>query len=41
MTRFLIDNDIKTLSDIESFSSSGYSYSKDETINNLEPVFIR
>ena len=41
MTRFLIDNDIKTISDIESFNSSGYSYSKDETVNNLEPVFIR
>ena len=41
MTRFLIDNDIKNLSDIESFNSSGYMFSQDETTNPLEPVFVR
>ena len=41
MTRFLIDNDIKSSSDIESFNSSGYMFSKDETANPLEPVFVR
>ncbi|MCH1444451.1 MAG: peroxide stress protein YaaA [Flavobacteriaceae bacterium] len=41
MTRFLIDNDIKSSSDIENFNSSGYMFSKDETANPLEPVFVR
>ena len=41
MTRFLIDNDIKSSSDIENFKSSGYMFSKDETANPLEPVFVR
>ena len=41
MTRFLIDNDIKSLSDIESFNSSGYMFSQNETTNHLEPVFVR
>ena len=41
MTRFLIDNNIKSSSDIESFNSSGYMFSKDETANPLEPVFVR
>jgi len=41
MTRFLIDNDIKSSSDIESFNSSGYIFSKGETVNPLEPVFVR
>ena len=41
MTRFLIDNDIKNLSDIESFNSSGYMFSQNETTNPLEPVFVR
>ena len=41
MTRFLIDNDINSLSDIESFDSSGYMFSQNETSNPLEPVFVR
>ena len=41
MTRFLIDNDIKKLSEIESFNSSGYMFSQNETTNPLEPVFVR
>ena len=41
MTRFLIDNDIKSLSDIEGFNSSGYMFSQNETANALEPVFVR
>ena len=41
MTRFLIDNDIRSVSDIESFNSSGYMYSQNETTNPLEPVFVR
>ena len=41
MTRFLIDKDIKKLSEIESFNSSGYMFSQNETSNPLEPVFVR
>lgn len=41
MTRFLIDNDIQSLSDIHEFNYSGYSFSQAETKNELEPVFIR
>ena len=41
MTRYLIDNDINSLSDIESFNSSGYMFSQNETSNPLEPVFVR
>jgi cytoplasmic iron level regulating protein YaaA (DUF328/UPF0246 family) len=41
MTRFLIDNDINSSSDIKNFNSSGYMFSKDETSNPLEPVFVR
>ena len=41
MTRFLIDNNINSSSDIENFNSSGYMFSKDETNNSLEPVFVR
>ena len=41
MTRYLIDNDINTISDIESFNSSGYMFSQDVTKNPLEPVFVR
>ena len=41
MTRFLIDNEINNLSDIESFNSSGYMFSQNETSNPLEPVFVR
>ena len=41
MTRFLIDNDINSSSDIKNFNSSGYMFSKDDTNNPLEPVFVR
>ncbi|MDG2475410.1 MAG: peroxide stress protein YaaA [Flavobacteriaceae bacterium] len=41
MTRFLIDNEIQSLSDINHFNSSGYMYSQDETTNPLKPVFVR
>ena len=41
MTRFLIDNDIRSMADIHNFNSSGYVFSSKETINPLEPVFVR
>ncbi len=41
MTRFLIDNDIQSSSDIENFNSSGYTFSHAETSETSSPVFVR
>lgn len=41
MTRFLIDNDIQSSSDIENFNSSGYTFSPAETSETFSPVFVR
>ena len=41
MTRFLIDNDIQSLSDIENFNSSGYTFNQAETADSSSPVFVR
>ena len=41
MTRFLIDNDIQSSSDIENFNSSGYTFSPAETSESSSPVFVR
>jgi hypothetical protein len=41
MTRFLIDNDIQSSSDIEKFNSSGYTFSPAETSESSSPVFVR
>jgi len=41
MTRFLIDNDIQSSSDIENFNSSGYTFSLAETSETSSPVFVR
>jgi len=41
MTRFLIDNDIQSSSDIENFNSSGYTFSQAETAESTSPVFVR
>lgn len=41
MTRFLIDNDIQSSSDIQNFNSSGYTFSQAETADSTSPVFVR
>ena len=41
MTRFLIDNDIQSSSDIENFNSSGYTFSQSETADSTSQVFVR
>ncbi len=41
MSRFIIDNDVKSLNDILSFDYGGYSYSEKDTTDELKPVFIR
>ena len=41
MSRFIIDNNVKSVNEIISFDSGGYSYSKRDTADELKPVFIR
>lgn len=41
MSRFIIDNNVKSVNEILSFDSGGYSYSKKDTADELKPVFIR
>ena len=41
MSRFIIDNNVKSVNEILSFDSGGYSYSKRDTAGELKPVFIR
>lgn len=41
MTRFAIDNNIKSLDDVKAFDYEGYRYSEEHTEQELEPVFIR
>jgi len=41
MTRFAIDNNVKTLDDIKAFDYDGYGFSEEYTEKENEPVFIR
>ena len=41
MTRYLIENDIKSENDILEFNYSGYSFSSEESKDLLNPVFVR
>ena len=41
MSRFIIDNNVKSVNENLSFDSGGYSYSKKDTTDELKPVFIR
>ena len=41
MSRFIIDNDVKSANEILSFNYGGYSYSEKDTTDELKPVFIR
>ena len=41
MSRFIIDNNVKSVNEILSFDSGSYSYSKRDTADELKPVFIR
>ncbi len=41
MTRYLIENDIKSENDLLGFDYSGYSFSPEETKDDLIPVFVR
>ncbi len=41
MTRFAIDNNVKTLDDLKGFDIDGYGYSEEYTEKEDAPVFIR
>lgn len=41
MARYVINNDIKTLSGLKGFDCDGYGYSEQHTEKEHEPVFIR
>ena len=41
MVRHLVDVNAKTIEDIKTFNSDGYSYSANETADPLKPVFTR
>lgn len=41
MVRYILDTDAKTLEDIKGFDSDEYIYSKEHTLREDQPVFIR
>ena len=41
MTRYILDHKIETLEGLNGFNYDGYGFSKTETLNTYEPVFIR
>ena len=41
MVRYIVDNDINTLEALKGFDYDGYMFSKERTLKESEPVFIR
>ncbi|PIE99866.1 MAG: hypothetical protein CR994_09010 [Maribacter sp.] len=41
MVRYILDNDVGTLDDIRTFNGDGYMFSKEHTLKESEPVFVR
>ncbi|WP_396637168.1 peroxide stress protein YaaA [Maribacter sp. R77961] len=41
MVRYILDTDAKTLEDIQGFNRDEYQFSKEHTLKESEPVFIR
>ncbi len=41
MVRYIVDSDVRTLDDIRAFNGDGYMYSKEHTLKENEPVFVR
>jgi len=41
MVRYIVDTDAKTLEDVKGFDRDGYLYSKEHTLKENQPVFIR
>ncbi|MCM4153871.1 peroxide stress protein YaaA [Arenibacter sp. N53] len=41
MVRYILDTDAKTLADVRGFDMDGYMFSKEHTLKENQPVFIR
>jgi hypothetical protein len=41
MVRYILDTDAKTLEDVKAFDRDGYLFSKEHTLKENQPVFIR
>jgi cytoplasmic iron level regulating protein YaaA (DUF328/UPF0246 family) len=41
MARYLLEQKATTLEDLKGFSSEGYAYSEEESLDSMNPVFIR
>lgn len=41
MVRYLLESDVKTLKEVKGFDRDGYLFSKEHTLKENEPVFIR
>ena len=41
MVRYIIDTNAKTLEDIKGFNLDDYQFSKEHTLKENQPVFIR
>lgn len=41
MVRYIIDNNVETLEDLKGFDYDDYLYSKEHTLTETEPVFVR
>jgi len=41
MSRYLIENNVETLSELKGFTIDGYAYSEEFTVKENEPVFVR
>tara|TARA_R110002049_G_scaffold93821_5_gene231693 strand:+ start:10201 stop:10962 length:762 start_codon:yes stop_codon:yes gene_type:complete len=41
MVRYILDSEAKTLEDVKGFNLDGYTYSKQHTIKENQPVFVR
>jgi cytoplasmic iron level regulating protein YaaA (DUF328/UPF0246 family) len=41
MVRYILDHNSKTLDDLLGFDRDGYAYSQPDTVNPLQPVFVR
>jgi cytoplasmic iron level regulating protein YaaA (DUF328/UPF0246 family) len=41
MVRYILDHNSQTLNDLLGFDSDGYAYSQSDTVDPLQPVFVR
>ena len=41
MVRYILDKDVKTLDELRAFNGDDYMFSKEHTLKEHEPVFVR